>query len=190
MLNWFFKRPQKPVAIPKRKPRGILPFTDGGRVTIRKMAPNIKNTYEVRLGLFMAVQHAHQPFVLAVPHGALVAEDLRATITEIGGSIVEQSSDEFSVYIGAESSDGSELDGWVLGDQTALVQLSAAFGPEWPGPALTPGSHFVDEELVALQSAVRLAPLQLCNVDDEDVRTALLALIESARASGGRVYVQ
>jgi hypothetical protein len=30
------------------------------------------------------------------------------------------------------------LDGWVLGDQSALAQLVAAFGAEWPGPALTP----------------------------------------------------
>ena len=157
MLKWLFKRSAKPEPVQEPKQRGIVPFVDGGRVTIRKAAGHVKNTYEIRLGLFMAVQHKHLNFAFVVPPGALVAEDLREKIAEHGGSIFEEAPGEFTIYIGAESGDGAELDGWVLGDQSALAQLVAAFGAEWPGPALTLGAQ---------------------------------SLIESARTSGGTVYLQ
>jgi hypothetical protein len=190
MLEWLFKRNATPVSMPELRPRGILPFVDAGRVTIRKAAPHVKNTYEVRLGLFMAVQQERLPFTLAVPPGALIAEELRAKISENGGSIVEEAPVNYTVYVGAEARDGAELDGWVLGKQSALAELSAAFGADWPGPALVPGAQFEGELLLELRAAIERAPLRLVNVDEEDVKGALLALIESARTSGGKVYVQ
>jgi hypothetical protein len=69
MLKSLFKRRAKPEPAQEPKPRGIVPFVDGGRVTIRKAARHVKNTYEIRLGLFMAVQHKHLNFALVCHQG-------------------------------------------------------------------------------------------------------------------------
>jgi hypothetical protein len=58
------------------------------------------------------------------------------------------------------------------------------------GASAHAGAQFVGEYLLALATAVSRTPLRLVNVDEEDVKGALLALIESARTSGGTVYLQ
>jgi hypothetical protein len=75
-------------------------------------------------------------------------------------------------------------------NHSVFTQVVAAFGSEWPGSEFKPGAQFAGEQLGALRVAIGRTPLGLVNVDDEDVNGALLSLVERARASGGKVFVQ
>src|SRR5436309_981683 len=98
------------------KPRGILPtsVTDQ-QVILCKAAPTIRNTYEIRLALFMAAQSG-RTFVLAVSPMAFVDQALEAHIRQHGGDIVREAIQRHSVYLGAVDREGAEGDGWVAGD--------------------------------------------------------------------------
>ena len=169
-------------------PRAIQPtFVNDEMVVLGKASPVIRNTYEIRLALYMAVSRGLR-FILGVPPGAQLDPQLSRLIGERGGVVEEVRMNDFSVYFGHESPSG-EGDGWVLGDAAAWKSLKAAVRSEWLQQRLVPGYTFVDRELSPFAEALLAESISATNVDGEDVREALLLLAATARNDGGCVFI-
>src|SRR3954470_3865582 len=108
------------------RPRGFLPtYVTDREVVLCKVAPRLINTYEVRLGLFMAAQR-QLAFVLAVSPECAIAADLLSHVTRFGGTCKRGDIQEFSVYFGVTDASGVEVEGWVLGDREVWETLRAS----------------------------------------------------------------
>lgn len=170
--------------------RGALPtFITEREMILCKVAPRVLDTYEVRLCLFMAVERGLR-FVLAVRPGATVDASLEASIREAGGVVVANEGPDFAVSVSALDASGAAQETWVLGDDQALAALHEKVASEWLTRTFVPGAVLAGEDLTRLRDVVRRARFTLKNVDDEDVRTALLDLMDAALLLRGAVCVQ
>jgi hypothetical protein len=172
------------------KPRGILPtYVTDQRVVLCKAAPTIRNTYEIRLALFMAVQ-SKRTFVLAVSPMAMVDQALEAHIRQHGGEVVRDTIREHSLYVGAIDGDGEEGDGWVAGDSQLWESVLAGLRSPWLRERLRVGGSVSTSELSEFRDALQAETIRASNVDDEDIHQALLRLAAEAMELGGSVFVQ
>lgn len=186
MFNLFKKQPKKE----DRKPRSVIPtYVTDKAIILCKNSPTIRNSYEIRLMLFMAIKNG-KPFVLGVSPGARVAEDLQAHIANNGGTIQETKISEYSIYIGHQNPQGSEEDGWVFGDSNDWNSFIASLNSQWIKEQLAVGSSFAGETLTRLQNELEKESILKTNIDEENVKEALLALIIAAKQSRGEVFIQ
>jgi len=172
------------------KPRGILPtnVTDK-QVVLCKAAPAIRDAYEIRLALFMAVQSG-RTFVLGVSPSAEVEQALEAHIRQHGGEVVRGAIPAHSVYVGAISGEGQEGDGWVAGDSQTWESVLAGLCSPWVRDRLRVGGSVLTDELSQFRDLLRAEAIRGCNIDDEDIHQALLQLATEAMQVGGSVFVQ
>jgi hypothetical protein len=170
--------------------RGVLPtYVTERAVILCKVAPIVRDTYEVRLCLFMAIEQG-LPFVLSVRHGAKVDAGLEEVLRQHGGLVVPNAGKDFTVSTGVATSDGKARTCWVLGHDDALRSLHGLVKSPWFTKAFTPGATFAGDDLNRLQMTLRGCDFQMKNVDEEDVRRALLELAVSASRCGGVLFVQ
>lgn len=189
MFGLFKKKsaPQPPVA--ERTPRGVLPtYVTDAMVVLSKAAPAIRNTYEIRLALFMA-KSRNLRFLLVVRPGAKVEASVRKLLEEHGGAIEEQQLDDYCVYIGWGFEEG-EQEGWVLGDAAAFNTLMGAFKSSNLKILLRVGASISGPELDTVTFDLTTEEVSARNIDGENVREALLALTADAKKNGGTLFVQ
>lgn len=184
----MLRKKNKGVA-PQRKLRGVLPtFVSDEAVVLSKASPSIRNTYEIRLALYMAVSRKLR-FILALRPKAVIDPKVTLLLQEHGAQIQEAQLDDFCVYFGHASPSGDE-NGWVLGDAAALEQLKESVQSVWLRERLAPGHVFSCEELDILCSTLGQERVSALNVNGENVGQALLQLATAARREGGSVFVQ
>jgi hypothetical protein len=172
------------------KPRGILPtYVTDERVVLCKAGPVVRNAYEIRLGLFMAVQSG-RAFALAVSPSAQVDETLAAHIRRHGGNVVRAAIQHYSVYVGAAGPDGGEGDGWVAGDGGLWASVLAGLRSPWLRDRLRVGGSVAAGELARFRDTLGTEAIRARNVDDEDIGQALLRLAGEALQVGGSIFVQ
>lgn len=154
-----------------------------------KSAATIRNTYEIRLALYMAVKQ-RLTFILGIRPGASVAPDLCEHLNKHDGKIQEVASDEFSVSFGHVTSAGTEGRCWVLGDSSTHRQLLGSLHSQWLRERLEVNSQITAAEAPQLEAALRGESLECTNIDDENVRDALAALCRELKSQGGFLFVQ
>ncbi len=173
----------------KEQARAVLPsYVTDKLVVLSKASLRVRDTYEIRLALFMAASKGLQ-FVLAVRSGAIVDHSVLELLAEHGGTVQEADLPEFSVYLGRAKLDGSE-DGWVLGDSSALKSLTCEVKSEGLRARLAVGAVWAHEELDELAAKLTAEHIALDNIDGENVVAALLALVHAARSDGGHLFIQ
>lgn len=183
-----FRRKSAPVPTSPR-PRAILStHVTEELVVLSKAGLQIRDTYEIRLAMFMAVSR-NLRLVLAVRPGAKVDAAVVGLLEQHGGQVQEANMSDFSVYIGRAKPDGSE-DGWVLGDGSTLQALTESIQNPLVRQRLAVGSTVVNEELAAFREAPSAERVAIENLDGENVHDALLTLIEGAKREGGTIFVQ
>jgi hypothetical protein len=172
------------------KPRGILPtYVTEQQVVLCKAAPTIRNAYEIRLALFMAIQ-SKRTFVLAVSPMAIVDQSLEAHIRQHNGELVRDAIQAHSVYVGSIDGNGEEGDGWVAGDSQMWESVLTGLRSPWLRDRLRVGGLVSTGELSDFRSVLQAETILACNVDDEDMHQALLRLATEATQVGGSVFVQ
>lgn len=195
MFEWLKGRGAEKGAAPsdapaERKPRGVMPtYVTENSLVLCKSGTAVQDTYEVRLCLYFAVRDKRQ-FVLGVSSNAQVDLRLRSKIEENGGVVREMNVTDYSVFIGHKSDEGKELDGWVLGDRQAWESFLASFSSAWLRERLRVGASFQGSDVAQLEGEIRRIATSQKNVDDENLRDALLLLVAAAKAGGGALYVQ
>ena len=187
MFNMFRKKSEsKP---PRRTPRAVLPtFVTSELIVLSKASPSIRNTYEIRLALYMAVSRGLR-FILAVRPDAVVDPTVISLLQENGAKIEEAQLEDFCVYFGHVSS-SEEKDGWVLGDAAALLALRDSIQSRWLRDRLVPGYEFSGSELSNLADALSKENISALNIDGEDFSEALIHLAAAASKDGGCVFIQ
>ena len=148
----------------------------------------IRNTYELRLALYMAKSKGLR-FVLAVKPETQVDPAFIALLREHGGEIQETRVTDCSVYFGRTGENDKE-EGWVLGDLAALESLRQSVQSAWLKERLHVGAIFGGTDLEQFESALRKEPITAANIDEENVKEALLRLVAAARQEGGVLFVQ
>lgn len=172
------------------KPRGILPtYVNDHLVVLCKAAPTIRNAYEIRLALFMAIQ-SQRTFVLAVSPMAIVDQGLEAHIRQHGGELLRDAIQAYSVYVGIIDGNGEECDGWVAGDNQKWEAVLADLRSSWLRDRLCVGGLISKEELCEFRNVLQAEAIRACNVDNEDIHQGLLRLATEAMQVGGSVFVQ
>jgi hypothetical protein len=172
------------------KARAVQPtYVTADSFVLSKSCASVRNTYEVRLALYFAVQGGKR-FVLEVPAGAEIDAGLCVKISENNGLVRETSIADYSVYLGHEKENGEEGDGWVLGDKDAWLAFRASLPTAWLQERLVVGALFSRADLSTLQTELAALPLTQTNIDGENVKAALLQLLSSAATQGGQIYVQ
>ncbi|WP_157499641.1 hypothetical protein [Lysobacter sp. Root983] len=172
-----------------RTPRGVLPtFMTDELVVLSKASPTIRNTYEIRLALYMAVSRGLR-FILAVRPHAAVDPTIVSLLHEHAAKIEVVQLEDFCVYFGHDSPSG-EKDGWVLGDATAFSALKSTIQSAWLLERLNVGHEFSGAELGDLVVALRNECISALNVDGENVGQALMQLVAAAHKEGGSVFIQ
>ncbi len=137
MFGWFRKKrlvspdalADRPVA-PESRARGVLPtLVTGQDIVLCKAGPTVRNTYEIRLALYMARSESKR-FVLMVKPEAVVEESIVELLRAQGGELRRCEIAGHSISVGCLFRDGSE-DGWVLGDEQALAALRSSLKSGW-----------------------------------------------------------
>ncbi len=189
-LASFFKR--KPAEPPPkvRKPRRCLPtHVTKERVILSKAATQLRNSHEIALVNALAAAKGLK-LTLAVRPSAQMEPALSAQLRQFGVEITEARMDDYSVYFGCTGRDGADQEGFVLGNSKAFAALTQTMRSLWLRDRLRIGSSFSGEGLTELENAIRKDDFRVTNVDGENVRDALLELIELAKKDGGIVFVQ
>ncbi len=170
--------------------RGVLLtcITDDS-VVLCKASPTIHNSYEIRLALYMAFAQKSR-FILAVRPGAHVEPGLIAHLEAHGGSVVERDFAQYSVHVAHIKPSGEEGDGWVLGDAAALAKFQVSLRSDWCRQKIVVGSTLAGTDLDVLERELSANTVSDTNIDDENIRDALLALIYAAKSDGGSILVQ
>jgi hypothetical protein len=173
----------------ERLPRGILPtYVTDKLVVLSKAAPMLRNTYEIRLALYMAESKGLR-FVLAVRPAAEIESSVLSLLETHGGKVEEVALADYSVYFGYAHPNGEE-DGWVFGDNAAMDMLRESIENQWLREHLRVGANFDGADLDRLEQSLLSETMSAANVDGENVRDALLSLVRSAKQEGGIVFVQ
>ncbi len=149
----------------------------------------IRDAYEIRLALFMAVENK-RTFVLAVSPMTMVDQVLEAHIRQHGGELMRDTIREYSVYVGTIDGDGEEGDGWVAGDSQLWESVLAGLRSSWLRDRLRVGGTVSTSELPEFHDVLQAETIRACNVDDEDIHQALLRLAVEGMKCGGSVFVQ
>ena len=187
MFSFFKRKPNPPPA--SGVPRGVLPtYVTNDSAVLSKAAQTIRNTYEIRLALYMAKSKGLR-FSLAIPPNAEVDTSIVSLFQEYGGEVQHGEFADYCVYFGHERPDGSE-EGWVLGDAAAMKRLTASFCSQFLRAHLMPGVKLSGAELDEVENALQDERIDLKNIDGDDVRDALVDLVKAARQSGGSLFVQ
>ena len=172
------------------KPRSILITASGEKgVALCKAGPRVRNTYEIRLCLYLAFTKG-KPFFLVVSPGATVDPALEAHLVAHGGQVRREAVTDHSVYLGAEDSSGGELCGWVACEGTKWLEILSQSPSDWLKDALRVGHEFTGEGLQRLRAECMDFPLGGTNIDGEPLSSALLLLIDAAESAGGSVFIQ
>ena len=170
--------------------RGVLPtFVSDQKVMLCKAAPIVRNAYEIRLALFMAVQSGRS-LVLAVNRNAQVEAELEGHIGKHGGSVCRTDIQSYSVYIGAIDSAREEMDGWVAGSNKAWDAILADLHSDWLRERLRVGAVTGSQELDQMQKILNQESFSGQNIDNEDLRLALIDLADQAWRADGCLFVQ
>src|SRR6266850_2118316 len=111
-------------------------------------------------------------------------------MTEHGGAIREMSITDYSVFIGHHSGKEKEGSGWVFGNSEVWQGFRDSLSSSWLKDRLTVGASFSGAELAQLEREIQSISTSQMNIDDENVKDALLYLIAAAKSDGGRIYVQ
>ena len=154
-----------------------------------KTASYIRNVYEVRLCLYFAKKDGRQ-FTLVVPPGGQIAPQLRALLDKHGGNVAEANVEDYFVYSGAVDMSDVELEGWVLGSKAALEELGLRIKSDALRSLLRPGAEIRGQGIAELRRLLMGEDFRVKNIDDEDVRLALIGLCEAADAAKGAVFLQ
>jgi hypothetical protein len=187
MFSFFKRKPSSPPTA--GIPRGVLPtFVSSDSVVLSKAAKNIRNTYEIRLALYMA-KSKNLRFILAVPPNAEVDASITHLFQEHGGEVQHGQFDDYCVYFGHERPDGSE-EGWVLGDAAAMTSLTSSFHSEYLRAHIRVGVKIAGADLDEAEKALAGERIDCRNIDGENVRDALVDLVKAAKHSGGSLFVQ
>ncbi|SDN24499.1 hypothetical protein SAMN05216517_10990 [Janthinobacterium sp. OK676] len=189
MFN-FFKKPLPPSPLESQpKPRAVLPtYVTDKVVVLSKAGPSIRNTYEIRLALFMA-KSRNLRFILAVRPCTLVETSVRDLLAEHDGLIEETQMGDFCVSVGWGYEEG-ENEGWVLGDAAALAALVGEVRSGRLREFLIPGGRVAGADLTEMAAELRQESLSATNIDKEPVQEALLSLIANASRNGGTLFIQ
>ena len=172
------------------QPRGILPtYVTQDHLLLAKASPTVRNTYEIRLAIYFAMQR-DSAFTLMVPPHAELDANLEAYLAERGGEILREEVEEFSVTFGAEDADGEELDTWVLGDQSRWWQFLCSLKSSWLKQRLCLGIEIAGNDLDTLAAQIGEEDIEGTNADGEPLKPAILTLVATAQASNGRVVLQ
>lgn len=170
-------------------PRAVLPtYVTDKLVVLSKAAPNIRNTYEVRLALYMA-KSRNLRFVLAVRPGTTVEDSVRALLAEHGGAIEEAELNDYCVSIGWGFEEGEKA-GWVLGDAAAFMKLQDSIQSPRLRELFHIGAHLSGATLSEVGIELAKEQLPITNIDKENVREALLTLVSEALKNNGALFVQ
>lgn len=187
MFKLFKRKPSPPS--PEPIFRGCLPtYVTDDALVLSKVAPSIRNSYEIRLALYMAKLKGLN-FVLAVPLETEVDSAVQSLLKDHGGSIQTASLNDYSVYFGRVAPNGDE-EGWVLGNSESFRMLRNAIRLPLLQDRLTIGSVIFAGEAAQIESEIMKENFQLTNIDGEEFRNALLTLLEDTRINGGLVFVQ
>lgn len=185
--------PEQILQVPQQrpmKPRGILPtYVSDQEVLLCKAALTIRNSYEIRLALYMGLQTG-RTFVLAISPEATVDEALAEHVLQHGGKIVRRPIGDHSVYVGAFDHNGDELDGWVVGHNDAWAAILAEVRSAWLKDRLRVGGIIPSAELLKFREAIGTETIHATNIDDEDIQEALLRLTNEAEHVDGSIFVQ
>jgi hypothetical protein len=185
----LFKKQTEQVS-PRRIPRGVLPtFVTDESVILCKKNTSVRNTYEIRLLLYMAEKNGKN-FVLKVPPGAKVDDDLRVHLQQHVGFVQEMEIESYSIYIGHKDAKGEEGDGWVFGDSDAWLSFIDSLQSHWLKQHLVVGASFAGENCTIFEQELKEETVSQTNIDDGNVKEALLALLAATHEQGGEVYIQ
>jgi hypothetical protein len=169
--------------------RGVLltHITDDSAV-LCKAAPSIRNTYEIRLGLFMAKSN-HRRFILAVLPETKVDASIVTLLQEHGGEIRRGTLDDYCVYVGTAHADGSE-GGWTLGAAAAFFAFVSSLQSVWLRKRLRVGAEIRGEDLLEFGNELWQESVTATNIDGENIKEALLELMVHAIKSEGSLFFQ
>jgi hypothetical protein len=173
-----------------KTPRGVQPtYVSDTTIVLCKKSPVIKNTYEIRLVLFFAV-NGKKNFELRVPINANVDGQLSALITQQGGKILKQDCSDFTVSVTHFDKDGKERDSWVVGDNHAWGSLIQSLHSPWLKSELKPNASFSRESLLRLEQELSKERISLKNIDNENIQEAMQRIVQECKVEGGYVLVQ
>jgi hypothetical protein len=188
MFAWLRQRLKaKPTA--RGVARGILAtYVSDNELTLSKSSPTIRNSYEIRLALFFAVNDQKR-FILSVRPDAVVEPTVRSLVEQYGGVVREEIRQHFSVYVGHRKNGGDEGDGWVVGDEAKWERVRAEASPAIR-EVLEVGRVIGPEELESVEEAAVLWRTGEMNVDEEPINQAFVTLLRQARREGGEIFIQ
>ncbi|WP_158886664.1 hypothetical protein [Rhodanobacter sp. L36] len=189
MFGLFKKKPVAQAEVAGRKPRGVLPtYVTDTMVVLSKASPAVRNTYEIRLALYMA-KSRNLRFLLAVRPGAKVEASVRQLLGEQGAAIEESQLDDYCVSLGWGFEEG-EREGWVLGDTAAFNALVKELESSDLKALLRVGASLSGSQLDTVIASLANEKTTVLNIDGERVIEAMLVLATDARKNGGIFFVQ
>lgn len=171
------------------KPRGVLPAcVTETELVLCKAGSQVRNTGEIRHAQLLALS-SRRKFILAVSHEARVDDAVVEQLRSQNAGLLRGDVTHHSVYIGCLFPDGSEQ-GWTLGDENALDALHASLKSGWLREHLRVGGLVPSRDLIQFGNELWEEGIELRNIDGEDVRDALLALMVAAMKHDGTLFVQ
>lgn len=170
--------------------RGVLPtYVTDTTVGLCKRTLAVQNTYEIRLAIYFAVKD-NKRFELRVPEGASADSKLAELISQQGGKIISGDCTDFTISITHFDQSGKERDSWVVGDDKAWNSLLASIHSSWIKSELKPGAVISSQSLLRLETELSNESIQQENIDNENIKDALLRTIQECKTEGGYVLVQ
>lgn len=189
LLSLFKRKPAAPPP-PERKPRRCLPTqVTKERLILSKAAAELRYTDEIRLAQQLATAKGLK-FTLAVRPSSQWDAALANHLRQHSADISEAPMADYTVYVAYTGGDGKERDGWVMGNSAALAGMKQSVRSLWLRDRLRIGAVFSGDDLVELEKALTKDTYRAQNIDNEDVREALLTLAAQAKECGGTVFIQ
>jgi hypothetical protein len=171
------------------KTRAVLPtLVTGQDIVLCKAGPTVRNTYEIRLALYMAKTDSKR-FVLMVTPEAHVDESIVELLEAHGGELRRSEIAGHSVYVGCLFRDGAE-NGWVLGDDQVLAAFQAGLKSVWLREQMKLGALIPLRDLLQFGNELWEETVDLRNIDGENAREALLSLMVQAIKAEGSLFIQ
>lgn len=179
-----------PMAQGNELARGIsYSNTNESAYTLNKNSSPIITSYELKLAIYFAVRDGKK-FQLKIPEKAQVDDNLEKLIAKNGGVIINTEINNYTAYIGHMLPDGSEGDGWVLGDETAWKKLTNSQSKIPEVNYLSLGQRISQNECSEILSKNNNIKTQMLNIDQENIGVALKSLFQSCATQGGYLFIQ
>ncbi|HAS6185853.1 TPA: hypothetical protein I7181_21825 [Vibrio vulnificus] len=156
---------------------------------LNKSAKSIVSTNELRLALYFAVRDG-KVFQLNLDSDAIVEEELKAQIHKYGGEISYEDLSQYSLFIGHILPDGSEGDGWVLGNQFKWLQFQKSQSEVKLSEYLQVGNQIGKYECGQLSQKGNVAEVSEKNIDGEILSDAMQNILTACATQGGFVFIQ